>query len=65
MGNHHRFRRPSKKEVVRECGWIGRNGGADDEAPDDEDTDNANGGSLTGKGLTEGRDDHDHELDAI
>lgn len=40
-------------------------GRTNDKPPDDDDTNDGNSRSLTGKSLTEGGNDHDHQLNAI
>lgn len=65
MGNHHQYRRPSEQGVVRKYGWVEYSGRTDNEPPYDENTDDTNGGCLAGKSLTEGGDDHDHELNSV
>ena len=36
-----------------------------DESPDNENTDDVNGGSVTRKGLSKGCNDDDHEFDTV
>lgn len=65
MGNHRRRRRPSDRVVVKDGGGIECGERTDNEPPDDENTDDADGGCLAGQSLTKGSDDHDHEFDTI
>lgn len=51
--------------MVRKYGWVEYSGRTDNEPPYDENTDDTNGGCLAGKSLTEGGDDHDHELNSV